>query len=72
MNIQFNGTIITVEVDELESAYELKCVCGHKLSEHGCWIQWNYPDPFHHTMHQSQCTQCRVSDKFECEKFRMK
>jgi hypothetical protein len=74
MEIFNNGASITFEPDEIEQFHDLLCVCGHTLSRHASFIQWYYPDAYHHTGYQSQCLACGFTEDnkdFVCEKFRM-
>jgi len=73
VQILFGGQTIVLDVntDDQEKAYELLCVCGHKLSEHACPIFWYYPDALHHTIYTSQCTHLLDNHKFHCEQFRI-
>jgi hypothetical protein len=76
MDIQINGACIVLDAntDDIKEYAHLMCICGHELMRHASWIQWYYPDPYHHTAHQSQCTACGNDiklDTFECPRFRM-
>ncbi len=56
---QYDGVWIEYDsTDELPKIYELKCICGHKLSYHGFVVSWSTNNVF-----PSQCTAC------DCEKF---
>ena len=75
MEIYNKGKTIILDVntnDQME-AYELLCVCGHKLSEHAMPIFWHTPDPLHHTIRTNQCTHLTkdIPPKFHCEQFRI-
>lgn len=75
MEILNNGRkiILDVNTDDQEKAYELMCVCGHKLYLHASPIYWYVPDLLHHTIYTSQCTVLTkdVPPKFHCEQFRI-
>lgn len=74
MNIQMNGSMIVFEPRELDDVYNLKCVCGHKLSDHACPVFYAMPDPQHNTIYTSQCVVCGLTKDnkdFVCNKFRI-
>jgi hypothetical protein len=75
MEIHNKGAQIVLDVntDDQMNAYELMCVCGHKLSEHASPIFWYYPDQLHHTIHTRQCTHWdkNIPNKFCCEQFQL-
>lgn len=75
MEIQINGAVIILDADsnDIVDYAHLMCVCGHELYRHASWVQWYYPDPYHHTAHQSQCVMCPIkNDKFTCKQFRLR
>lgn len=53
MKIMDNGATVYWEEGEFDDALNLMCVCGHKLSEHGCVPWWTEK-----VIWVSQCTFC--------------
>ena len=68
--------ILDVNTSDQTDAYELICVCGHRLIEHASPIFWYSPDALHHTIYTRQCTHWKEKEggglEFHCEQFQIK
>lgn len=59
MRILYDSIIEIDDTDEeMDSAMNLVCKCGHRLRQHSWTTSFWYPDMRHHTLYPNACVRC--------------